>query len=245
VIVLKRFLVTGASKGFGRILTEKLLERGYMVVGVARSRDVLEELSKEYENFEYIACDLTKLECIDKVYEHVSMDGIDVLINNVGASVYGYLTDLDPEVIEYLTKVNFLTPTILTSKLVPLIRDNGVIVYVLTYAIYALMLGLSIYVSTKTGLDKLADHVEEELRDRGRNIRIVRAYYSRMPTSFWEHPSFKDKKIDFKPVTDPEKAADKLIKCIQTPGCRKVYEPWWLGIVKPLLALRKPIIRIE
>ncbi|RLG78727.1 MAG: hypothetical protein DRO40_13580 [Thermoprotei archaeon] len=43
-----RAIVTGASKGVGRLLSIKLIEKGAKVLDVARSRELLGELEKEY-----------------------------------------------------------------------------------------------------------------------------------------------------------------------------------------------------
>ncbi|MFZ0566359.1 MAG: SDR family NAD(P)-dependent oxidoreductase [Chlamydiales bacterium] len=49
-------LVTGASKGIGRALVEELIANGWKVVGVARSQDTLDEMTKSYGEDLFISC---------------------------------------------------------------------------------------------------------------------------------------------------------------------------------------------
>ncbi|MEM1283058.1 MAG: SDR family NAD(P)-dependent oxidoreductase, partial [Chlamydiota bacterium] len=49
-------LVTGASKGIGCALVEELVVNGWQVVGVARSIDVLDEMTKRFGKNVFIPC---------------------------------------------------------------------------------------------------------------------------------------------------------------------------------------------
>lgn len=82
-------LVTGASQGIGRAAAEALLNAGYQVVLVARSREKLEEVASSNERAHAISCDVTNPEDVDQLYEVIRdrFGRLDVVFNNAGASL--------------------------------------------------------------------------------------------------------------------------------------------------------------
>ncbi len=68
-------LVTGASKGIGRALVEDLIRRDWQVIGVARSKEKLQDLEKEYgDQFIAVACDVAKQEEVARVSQKLIID---------------------------------------------------------------------------------------------------------------------------------------------------------------------------
>ncbi|MGB1242290.1 MAG: SDR family NAD(P)-dependent oxidoreductase [Chitinophagales bacterium] len=76
-------LVTGASKGIGKALAEKLLAHGFFVIGTCRNGDI-EDLKSE--NVVVIPLDLSNSESIKAAHQTLfeRFEGIDILINNAG-----------------------------------------------------------------------------------------------------------------------------------------------------------------
>lgn len=89
-------LVTGASGGIGRAICRSLLESSVHVIGVARTREKLEELRNELDSVQsggkfYIrCCDVTDINQLEQLFKDVDVEfgGVDILINNAGV-VYG------------------------------------------------------------------------------------------------------------------------------------------------------------
>jgi NAD(P)-dependent dehydrogenase (short-subunit alcohol dehydrogenase family) len=83
-------LVTGASRGIGKAISQKLVQAGYRVFGTTRGSssggtldkllrlDVPDEKSVE--------------ECVNAVMEEAGR--IDLLINNAGITIYGAIEEL-------------------------------------------------------------------------------------------------------------------------------------------------------
>lgn len=64
----KVFIVTGASKGIGAAITQRLLSQSHRVVLAARSQELLEAVKKSHPGqVEYVAGDLTDSGVIDAV----------------------------------------------------------------------------------------------------------------------------------------------------------------------------------
>ena len=83
----KTIFITGASRGFGRLWAEALLQRGDKVVATARDVSTLDDLVRQYGN-NILALPLdvndrnADFAAIAKAKEHFGQ--IDVLINNAG-----------------------------------------------------------------------------------------------------------------------------------------------------------------
>jgi 3-oxoacyl-[acyl-carrier protein] reductase len=72
-------LITGASRGIGRATADRLVERGYKVIGIARRVPVAEFPGK------FVELDLSDCDKSAEVFATLSAEEhIDVLVNNVG-----------------------------------------------------------------------------------------------------------------------------------------------------------------
>jgi short-subunit dehydrogenase len=82
-------LITGASTGIGAAYADRLAERGYDLVLVARSQEKLSEVAARLKStgrrIETISADLTKKEDVRRVAERLRADpAITALVNNAG-----------------------------------------------------------------------------------------------------------------------------------------------------------------
>lgn len=100
-----KIIITGASKGLGKVLAEEFSRSGHMVALVARSEDLLAQVcyrinanSKEPKAFFY-ACDLGCAEEVKRGIEKLIslMGGVDVLINNAAQTVKKGLMEMSVE----------------------------------------------------------------------------------------------------------------------------------------------------
>ncbi len=77
-------LVCGASSGFGNAVAQTLLERLEPVLGVARREEKLSRMKKQYENFEFIAGDLTQESTIDRIADFFKEHPVKAAFINSG-----------------------------------------------------------------------------------------------------------------------------------------------------------------
>src|SRR6059058_5601249 len=90
----RRWLITGASSGFGRALAEAVLAEGDAVVATARRPAALADLA-ERRLATVRALDVTDEEQVrDVVAEAVTTGGVDVLVNCAGHGRIGALEEL-------------------------------------------------------------------------------------------------------------------------------------------------------
>ncbi|HKE13100.1 MAG TPA: SDR family NAD(P)-dependent oxidoreductase, partial [Myxococcota bacterium] len=117
----RAILVTGASTGIGRKVTERLAADGYFVFAGARKPEDLKELGS-LKNVEAVRLDVTRQEDIDAVVALISKSGRGLygLVNNAGIGTVGTVADMKPEEFDLLMAVNVYGPYRVTKAVEPL-----------------------------------------------------------------------------------------------------------------------------
>ena len=83
-------IVTGASKGIGRSIAQKISQAGAHTVCVSRSKDVLMDISKKISDdgfsASYYVCDVSKINNFKELIDDTVLkyNKVDILINNAG-----------------------------------------------------------------------------------------------------------------------------------------------------------------
>jgi NADP-dependent 3-hydroxy acid dehydrogenase YdfG len=83
----RTWLITGINSGFGREMTERLLNRGDRVAGTVRNMDAVNDLKSRYGNSLWLAhLDMTDCPVIRSVVDRAFVDltTIDVMVSNAG-----------------------------------------------------------------------------------------------------------------------------------------------------------------
>jgi uncharacterized protein len=161
-----RVIVTGASRGLGLALAERLARRGARLALVARSATALRELAARLDGAAYPA-DLALTERLDDLVGRIAADGpIDVLINNAGLDLTGPLTDQAPERVRELIMVNLVAPIVLSRAVIPLMcaQGRGHIVNVSSLSGTNALPGLAPYSTSKAGLSHFTASLRAELK---------------------------------------------------------------------------------
>ena len=124
--VQKAVLVTGASSGIGRKITEHLAALGYFVYAGARSAEDLRELNA-IENVQSIRLDVTIQDEIDAAVETVRQAGRGLygLVNNAGVAVVGPLIEVEEEDLHFQMNVNVYGPYRITKAFSGLVIENN------------------------------------------------------------------------------------------------------------------------
>jgi NAD(P)-dependent dehydrogenase (short-subunit alcohol dehydrogenase family) len=118
----KAILVTGASTGIGRKITERLAADGYFVYAGARKEADLQALGA-IKNVQAVRLDVTKPQDIDAAVATVTQAGRGLygLVNNAGVVTIGPLIDTKPEEFDLVMQVNAYGPYRVTKAFAPLI----------------------------------------------------------------------------------------------------------------------------
>ena len=124
----KTFLVTGASSGFGRLLTERLLARGDRVVATLRRTGTLDDLRDAHgDRLRVETLDLTKTGTVrgvvDRAFE--MMGRIDVVVSNAGYGLFGAAEELSDAEIDRQIATNLTGSIQLIRAALPHLREQG------------------------------------------------------------------------------------------------------------------------
>ncbi len=121
----KAVLVTGASTGIGRSITEVLAAKGVFVYAGARKAEDLKELDA-IENVKSIRLDVTIQEEIDAAVATIKNEGRGLygLVNNAGVAIVAPLIEVEESELDFLFDVNVYGPYRITKAFAPLLIES-------------------------------------------------------------------------------------------------------------------------
>ncbi|MGV9268947.1 oxidoreductase [Kitasatospora sp. NPDC003701] len=174
----KVWLVTGASSGFGRAVTEAALAAGHTVIGTARRTEGLDDLVAAYpDRVEAISLDVTDGERIDGVAADVlaRYGRVDVLVNNAGRTQVGAFEETTDQELRDLFELHVFGPARLTRALLPQMRErgSGSVVNISSFGGQLSFAGFSAYSATKAALEQLSEGLADEVAPFGIKVLIV------------------------------------------------------------------------
>lgn len=124
----KNWLITGASSGLGRGLTEQLLARGDGVVATLRKPRALDDLLAQYgDRLHIVECDLTSVEAIRATVAQAfaALSRIDVVVSNAGYGLFGAAEELSDAQIARQIATNLTGSIQLIRAVIPRLREQG------------------------------------------------------------------------------------------------------------------------
>lgn len=133
----KVFLVTGVSRGIGSAIVEKLcaLDTTKVVVGIARSKDKLDDLKAQYDGkFDYVCGDVSDEATVSSAVEFIESQykRLDGIIANAGVlEPIENVNNLHASKWKRLFDINFFSVVSLVGYTLPLLKQsNGNIIFV-------------------------------------------------------------------------------------------------------------------
>jgi NAD(P)-dependent dehydrogenase (short-subunit alcohol dehydrogenase family) len=171
------WLITGATSGFGRALTEAAVEAGDTVVGAARNPARLDELVAAYPGkVEALELDVTDTGRAAAVVDDVvARHGrIDVLVNNAGRTQVGAIEETTEQELRALFDLHFFGPAALTRAVLPHMRRRrrGAVVQMSSVGGQITAPGFGAYCATKFALEGMTQALSQEV-DFGVRFLIV------------------------------------------------------------------------
>jgi uncharacterized protein len=165
-------LITGASKGIGKAIAEELARRGFNLVLVARSGDLLKQVTGEITSryrvkADWLALDLSAADapqrvlawCKDRSYT------IQVLVNNAGYGLSGPFEKYGLDEHLNMMQLNMNAVVSLTRLFLPELRGQrrAYILNIASSAAYQAVPGLSVYAATKSFILAFSRGLHQEL----------------------------------------------------------------------------------
>jgi NAD(P)-dependent dehydrogenase (short-subunit alcohol dehydrogenase family) len=174
----RTWFITGVSSGFGRQLTEQLLQGGDRVIGTVRDTGKVADLLERYpETYRAELLDVTNKAAIHEVVERsfAQLGRIDVLISNAGYGLFGAAEELTDEQVEHIIATNLVGPIQLIRAALPHLRaqGGGRIIQISSYGGQVAFAGNSLYHATKWGIEGFVESVAQEVAPFGIGMTIV------------------------------------------------------------------------
>ncbi|MBX7551483.1 oxidoreductase [Streptomyces sp. NPDC004232] len=174
----KVWLVTGASSGFGRAITEAAVAAGDVVVGAARRPEALDDLVAAHpDQVEALRLDVTDTAAIEAaVGDVVARHGrIDVLVNNAGRTHVGAVEETTEQELRDLFDLHVFGPTALVRAVLPHMRErrSGAIVQMSSMGGQMSFAGFGAYSGTKFALEGISEALADEVAEFGIKVLIV------------------------------------------------------------------------
>jgi uncharacterized protein len=243
-------LVTGASKGLGKVFAEVLASRGMNVVLVARSKDVLtadaKSLSEQYGiHAVAIGADLTSPRAPFDIQIELARQNIeiDLLINNAGFGLSGSFLSHDLKQEETQIQVNVQALIALTHIFGRSMaaRGRGGIINLASNSSFQPLPYMAGYAATKAFVLHFSEAIQHELAAKG--VHVMASCPGPTATSFFDGTSTNMSSRDFdSSLSVVENTLESFArgKSVAYPGRASVRVATWLSRFLP----RSFVVRI-
>jgi 3-oxoacyl-[acyl-carrier protein] reductase len=179
----KKALVTGASRGIGRAITERFLSEGAEVwgLGTKEPADLAERVAAAGGKLHWITADLGDLDAVEPVIEAALKEsgGFDVLVNNAGITKDGLSFRMSLSDFQRVLDVN-LTASFLVARVVArdMIRKKaGSIINMSSVIGQHGGGGQANYAASKAGLIGVTKSLAQEVGSRGVRVNAIAPGY--------------------------------------------------------------------
>jgi uncharacterized protein len=170
-------LITGASRGIGKALSNEMASRGHNLILNSLPGEGLENLCSELVNrykilVRYFEIDLTKKEGPGSLFRSVESNGLDVniLINNAGTGIEGPIECYTLEEIDTIIFLNIRALTLLTYYFTPVLKKtSSYILNISSLGCYIPAAYKSVYLASKSYIYFFTRALESEFK--GSEIR--------------------------------------------------------------------------
>ena len=189
-------LVTGASSGIGKAISEHLAQLGFRVYGTSRSTDngriVLSGENPSMGFLRLVRLDVCDHSSVEKAVEYV-MDAegrIDVLINNAGFGISGAIEETSAEEALSQFNTNFFGMHRMCRRVLPVMRNQGKGLIINTGSVAGLFAipYQAMYSASKYAIEAYTEALRMEVKEFG--IRAVVIEPGDTCTGFTDHRYF-------------------------------------------------------
>jgi len=232
----KVILITGASRGFGKIWAEAFLKRGDRVIATGRNIEALQDLKDQFgDQVLPVQLDVNDreacFEAINTAKQHFGR--IDVLINNAGYGLFGAVEETSEQEARSQMETNFFGVLWVTQAVLPIMRAQkaGHIIQVSSYLGLIAAPVLGVYNASKFAVEGLTETLALEVKAFGINVSLVEP--NGYATDWSGESAFQAKPMEiYTPVKDafqkavsvpgffgqPAATAEAIIKLVDAPN---------------------------
>ncbi|EJB05761.1 dehydrogenase of unknown specificity [Rhizobium leguminosarum bv. trifolii WSM597] len=170
-------LITGASRGIGAAVAQRLARDGFtVVINYSGNAAPAEELAREIEQAGGKAltekADVSDAQAVRRMFDaaEIAFGGIDVLVNNAGIMMLSLLAEADDANFDRQIAVNLKGTFNILREAAKRLRDGGRIINFSTSVVGLKLETYGVYAATKAAVETLTAIMAKEMR--GRNITV-------------------------------------------------------------------------
>ena len=177
----KYAIVTGAGKGIGRVIAERILKEGIEGLAIIDyDQQLLDKAAEEMQSLGKkviaIACDISNEEKVKESFEKIYKEfgRIDILINNAGITRDAIFHKMTPLQMHQVMDVNFFGTYHCLYNAIPIMREQGYgrIVNLSSTSSYG-NAGQANYSASKAAIEGLTRTLAKELGRKGITVNSV------------------------------------------------------------------------
>jgi 3-oxoacyl-[acyl-carrier protein] reductase len=170
-------IVTGASRGIGAAVAERLTRDGFAIIvnysgDAAPAETLVRKLAAAGGRALAAKADVSDPQAVRRLFDEAetAFGGVDVLVNNAGIMNLANLADTTDDSFDRLIAVNLKGSFNTMREAASRLRAGGRIVNFSSSVVGLLMPTYAIYAATKAGIEAMTSVLAKELR--GRNITV-------------------------------------------------------------------------
>lgn len=185
-MINKIAVVTGGSRGLGRDMAISIAKKNIDVILTYNSNkesaeEVVVEIERSGQKAYAIKFDVSDLKSYDNFISEIktvlktkwNSDKFDFLINNAGVGATIPIAQVTEEAFDNLMNIHFKGVYFLTQKSLPMMNDNGGVVFISSGTTRFCVPGYSVYSSLKGAVEVFTKYVAKEYGNRGIRSNIV------------------------------------------------------------------------
>jgi len=173
-------LVTGASRGIGASIAERLAADGFNVIvnyagSEAAAHHIVEKIELAGGKASAAQADVSDAIAVKRMFDSAEMafGGIDILVNNAGILKLAPIADSDDALFDTQVAINFKGTFNLLREAANRLRDGGAIVNLSTSVVGLKLETYGVYAATKAAVETMTGIMAKELRGRSITVNTV------------------------------------------------------------------------
>ncbi len=162
-------VVTGASRGLGKAITERLMDRGDEVVGLVRDVSGL--------GINAIECDVSDYAAVKNAAKEVKRmkKPVTAFINSAGVASMNMAVTTDESTVQKLIQTNLIGTIYCCQLFAPIMlrRKKGTFINFSTIAVALALKGESVYAASKAGVESFSRTFAREMADFNVKVNCI------------------------------------------------------------------------
>lgn len=173
-------LVTGASRGIGAAIAERLAAEGFTVLvnysrGAAEAEALVQKIQQAGGNAMSAQADVSDAAAVRKMFDSAeqAFGGIDVLVNNAGIMTLSAMAEFDDADFDRLVDINLKGTFNTLREAAKRLRNGGRVINFSSSVVGLYQPTYGVYAATKAAVEAMSKVLTKELRGREITVNVI------------------------------------------------------------------------